>query len=88
MNIENKELIDGLCQRYVLGTMHGAARKRFERILLENSSVAQALSEWEDLLSPLAMSLEPVQPSELASARIMRAVKQKEERRPVLVQCS
>ena len=77
MNITDRELIDGLCQRYVVGTMRGAARVRFEQILKNNKDLADSLLEWEEIMSPLALMLEPIAPSELSLPRIMRSIKRK-----------
>ena len=75
MNYEqHPDLIEALCQRYVTGLLNGSARDRFERLLNDSTVYQNALAKWEDLLAPLAWSLEPVQPSELVLPRIMRQI--------------
>lgn len=55
MNIQhNEKLLDRLSAAYVLGTLKGGARRRFE-VVLKNSALAQReVAEWQDRLHPLA----------------------------------
>ena len=62
MNYEHPELIDRLASEYVLGILVGAARRRFEKILLESSSAREAVARWEAKLGALASGLEEVEP--------------------------
>ena len=39
--------VDALCGEYLVGTLRGAARKRFERALREEPLVAQRLRHWQ-----------------------------------------
>jgi anti-sigma-K factor RskA len=48
------ELREHLCAEYVLGTLRGAARRRFEHWLAVDAGLRRAVSEWQDRLSPLA----------------------------------
>lgn len=72
MTLDNPELVELLAQRYVLGTQRGAARQRFETLMKARADARRAVDYWEALLTPLAWSLDPVQPSELAWQRICR----------------
>lgn len=47
------EAIDQLAREYVLGTLHGGARRRFEALQRESAGVAEAVSEWERRLGAL-----------------------------------
>lgn len=55
MNIQhNEKLRDQLSAAYVLGTLKGGARRRFE-VYLKNSALLQReVGEWQDRLNPLA----------------------------------
>jgi anti-sigma-K factor RskA len=43
--------LDALCGEYLLGTLRGAARRRFERALREEPQVALHLRRWEQLFA-------------------------------------
>jgi anti-sigma-K factor RskA len=64
------ELIDRLAAEHVLGTLRGAARRRFERLVREDDSARQALERWSRALTPLAMRMRPVEPPH----RVWRAI--------------
>jgi anti-sigma-K factor RskA len=51
-----------LAGEYVLGTLHGSARQRFERWLKENAQLRQRVEAWERHLHPLVESLPPIKP--------------------------
>ncbi len=70
MRYANPELIDRLVSQYVLGTLHGGARRRFVRLLVDRADVRLAVNQWEARLTPLANSIAPVQPPE----RLWRAI--------------
>ncbi len=72
MRLESAELVELLAQRYVVGTQRGHARRRFETLLEQRSDVRRAVSRWEERLTPLAWSLDPVEPSDLLWQRIAR----------------
>jgi anti-sigma-K factor RskA len=72
MKVENPELINLLAERYVLGVQHGAARRRFASIAAARPDVSNAIRYWEARLTPLAWSVQPMQPSELVWQRIRR----------------
>lgn len=59
-----------LAGEYVLGTLHGAARCRFERLLLQSPDLQSHVADWEGALAPLAEELAPVEPP----AAVWRAV--------------
>ena len=70
MNYDNPELLDRLASEYVLGTMRGAARRRFERILRETPEARAAVAEWENRLAGLTTAL----PEQTPSAAVWRGI--------------
>ena len=61
MKSANRELVDRLAGEYVLGTLRGRARRRFERWLL-SPQVGAIVKAWEDRLSGLEPALHGVTP--------------------------
>jgi anti-sigma-K factor RskA len=62
MNYNHPEIRDRLAAEYVLGTLKGPARRRFERLVAAHPSLAAAVREWENRLMPLAQVLKPIDP--------------------------
>ena len=62
MNYHRADLLDRLASEYVLGTLHGAARRRFDKVLVESSAARAAVYAWEQRLAVLAASVPPVEP--------------------------
>jgi len=55
MNIQhNDELRDRLSAAYVLGTLKGGARRRFETLRRSSALIEQEVMAWQERLSPLA----------------------------------
>jgi len=63
MKHDQPQLIDALAAEYVLGTLRGAARRRFERWQRANWHIASRVQVWEGRLIPLALGLEPLAPA-------------------------
>jgi anti-sigma-K factor RskA len=57
----NRELVDRLAAEYVLGTLRGRARRRFERWLV-SPQVGSLVKAWEERLAGLEQPLKPVAP--------------------------
>jgi len=72
MNYEQAELLERLAAEYVLGTLRGAARRRFARLCAENATARGALYRWEDRWAQLTRRLPPVQPSARVWANLSR----------------
>lgn len=70
MNYRRPELLDRLASAYVLGTLRGRARRRFEQVLRAHPSARLAVEAWERRLAPLASSVPPIVPPE----RVWRAI--------------
>lgn len=62
MNYSAPELQRKLAGEYVLGTLHGGARRRFAQLLVEDRALQQQVQAWERRLSPwlYAVTPEPV----------------------------
>jgi anti-sigma-K factor RskA len=63
MNYERPDLLDRLAAEYVLGTLRGSARRRFETLLARSAPARRAQYRWEDDWWVLSRALPPVQPS-------------------------
>lgn len=80
---ENPGLIDRLAAEYVLGTLTGAARRRFERWRESSPAVDGRCGYWEARLLPLLGTVAPVAPSALVWPRIRaRLALERSARRP------
>ena len=75
MKPDNPEIIDRLASEYVLGTMRGPARRRFERWRASTPLVDQRCRFWEERLMRLAKGLTPVQPPAHVWPAIQRRLK-------------
>jgi anti-sigma-K factor RskA len=73
MTPDNRELIDRLAAEYVLGTLRGPARRRFEHWRASAPFVDERCRFWEDRLMHLAKNLKPVQPP----ARVWTAIQER-----------
>ena len=49
MRIANEKWLDALCGEYVLGTLRGPARRRFERAIKDEAGVILRLKHWQGL---------------------------------------
>lgn len=70
MDYGRSELADALAADYVVGTLRGGARRRFEALLPAHASLRDATVAWRDRLMPLTGELAPVQPSSAVWRRI------------------
>lgn len=62
MKPDNPEIVDRLASEYVLGTLRGPGRRRFERWRASTPFVDQRCRFWEECLMRLAKGLTPLQP--------------------------
>jgi len=72
MKIEDSPLLDALCGEYLLGTLRGAARRRFARALRSEPRAALRLRHWQEIFAPRYSSVIEVQPSALLWERLER----------------
>ena len=73
MDYSRPERSDRLAAEYVLGTLHGRARRRFEALLPAHPALRQATADWERRLAQLAIATPAVTPS----ARVWQGIQQR-----------
>jgi anti-sigma-K factor RskA len=69
----NDHIREALAAEYALGTLQGAARRRFERSLKEDPALRRLVTQWQERLAPLDEAARPVAPP----ARVWRAIQQR-----------
>ena len=62
MRLEDSPALDALCGEYLVGTLQGAARRRFERALREEPRVALRLEHWRRM-APRYSTMIEVEPA-------------------------
>lgn len=62
MDYGRPELADRLASEYVLGTLRGPARRRFESLLPAHPALRAATARWQERLTPLTDGITPVEP--------------------------
>ncbi|KEF29955.1 hypothetical protein D777_03131 [Marinobacter nitratireducens] len=67
------ERIESLAAEYVLGTLQGRARRRFERWMMESVTVRQEVWYWEEKLGMLASEV----PSEVPPVSVWAAIEKR-----------
>lgn len=70
MDYGRPALADRLAAEYALGTLRGAARRRFEGLLTAHPLLRAAVAEWTQRLMMLGASIVPVQPPASVWTRI------------------
>ncbi len=70
MKLNNPELMSRLAAEYVLGTMKGGARRRFNEYLLDNRALREEVVKWEAHFTPLTEAIPPIAPP----ARVWSAI--------------
>ncbi len=63
MDYGRSDLADALAADYVIGTLRGGARRRFESLLPAHAVLRESMLAWQARLMPLTAVLDPVQPS-------------------------
>lgn len=74
MKYQNAKLRQMLAAEYALGTLHGRARRRFERLLRADAGLRAEAVWWEQRLAGLAGRIAPVAPRGVVWAAIDRQV--------------
>lgn len=62
MKYDDPDLLDSLAAEYVMGTLRGPARRRFEQVLTESAQAREAVALWEGMLGGLGTVLPGVTP--------------------------
>ena len=62
-SVPGQSPFDEVAAQYVLGTLSGDARERFEAQMLLDDDLRQLVAQWEQRLLPLVTVLPPVEPS-------------------------
>lgn len=70
MNYGDPALRDHLAAEYALGTLRGRARRRFERLMVDDRALRDLVADWEARLNPLAEAALPVPPPPAVWGRI------------------
>ena len=66
----SRETLNALAAEYVVGTLRGRARQRFEAIARDNREAREIIETWQAQLTPLAERVAPVEPP----ARVWSAI--------------
>jgi anti-sigma-K factor RskA len=74
LSAQGREILAG---EYVLGTLRGAARRRFEHWLVDDANLRRLVRDWQERLQPLAEGVVPVRPP----ARVWKAIERRVWRR-------
>lgn len=82
MRYSDPELLKRLASEYVVGTLQGRARRRFERLMVESYHVRAVVWYWEQRLVPLAHASGSVQPSASVWREILRRTGARQARAP------
>ena len=74
LRYQEPALQDRLASSYVIGTMRGKARSRFETILRNNDDIAKRVRSWEEKLQPIHEVTPQVAPHESTWDRIISTI--------------
>ena len=75
MNLRDPDRANALAAEYVLGTLRGRARERFERLARTDRALTDAVRTWEERLLPLAEQLPPIAPPARVWAAILARIR-------------
>lgn len=82
MKLAHPELRSRLAAEYVLGTMKGGARRRFQDYLRRDASLKGEVSRWEEQMTPLAQRLPAIEPPARVWSRIQAQLDRGQPSRP------
>lgn len=74
MKYADFELLDRLAAEYVVGSLRGRARRRFERVCASQPAALHAVHRWEDRLVALNRGIAAVRPSARVWPEIRRRI--------------
>ena len=75
MKYQGTRLRELLAGEYVLGVLTGAARRRFERLMMDDGGIRAEVLDWEQRFAAWTLRLEPVEPPRRLWWRVMAAVR-------------
>jgi anti-sigma-K factor RskA len=70
MNYQSDHIKNSLAAEYVLGTLRGLARQRFQKLIMQYPAISDATQGWEQNLNHLGQKILPVTPDVLVWQRI------------------
>jgi anti-sigma-K factor RskA len=62
MNYQSEKIKNALAAEYVLGTLRGPARQRFQKLMMQFPLISDATQTWEQHLNGLGQKIPPVTP--------------------------
>lgn len=71
MNYLNQELQHALAAEYVLGTLRGQARVRFQKLQLRHPELKQVTQLWENHINSLGEQIKPVSPDLIVWEKVL-----------------
>lgn len=74
MRYQNSQLQDRLASEYVMGTLTGAARRRFEKLLRQYPEMQQQVDAWAERLQPLNDDIVPVTPPDHVWKNVLETI--------------
>jgi anti-sigma-K factor RskA len=74
ISAQGREVLAG---EYVLGTLRGAARRRFEHWLVDDTDLRRLVRDWQERLQPMAEAVVPVRPP----VRVWKAIQRRVQAR-------
>ncbi len=83
MRYTHPTLLDHLASTYVLGTLAGGARRRFERLQRDRADVRALVTQWETRLGQLAIAVPAVRPSTQLSSGMWQAIAARTQPAPI-----
>ncbi|MDC8832340.1 anti-sigma factor [Alteromonas gilva] len=73
MNYRKESLRNALAAEYVLGTLRGGARRRYQQLMMQSQLITETTWLWEQYLNGLGQQIPPVEPP----VRVWQAIEQK-----------
>ncbi|AUC89401.1 hypothetical protein CW735_15385 [Alteromonas sp. MB-3u-76] len=72
MNYLKEETLNALAAEYVVGTLRGKARLRYQKLMMQYQAVSDATAQWEQYLAGFNDTVEPVEPPKAVWEEIQR----------------
>ncbi|WP_340678932.1 anti-sigma factor [Paraglaciecola sp.] len=70
MNYLSQQRRDALCAEYVLGTLRGGARVRFQQLILQHPAIRTSVELWEQHINALGAQLNPIAPDPIVWEKV------------------